>query len=52
VDWANFVEHVVIDKSEGHIHRILLTPENPEEFVSTLDEALSHYGRDREGGEG
>ncbi len=52
VDWANFVEHVVIDKSGGHIHRILLTPENPEEFVNTLDEALSSYEQDGEGGEG
>lgn len=43
VDWANFVEHVVIDKSEGLIHRVLMTPENPEEFVTTLDEALARY---------
>jgi len=46
VDWANFVEHVVIDKSEGIIHRVLMTPENPEEFVTTLDEALARYKED------
>ena len=44
VDWANFVEHVVIDKSEGLIHRILLTPDDSEKFKSVLDEALSRYG--------
>ena len=52
VDWANFLEHVVIDKSEGHIRRILLTPDDPEEFRNTLDEALSRYEQDRAGGEG
>jgi hypothetical protein len=50
VDWANFFEHVVIDKSEGLIHRILLTPENPEEFVNTLNEAVSRYRGEGEGG--
>ncbi len=52
VDWANFLEHVVIDKSEGHIRRILLTPNDPEEFKNILDEALFRYKQDREGGEG
>jgi hypothetical protein len=47
VDWANFVEHVVIDKSEGHIRRILLTPDDPEKFKSVLDEALVRYMQDR-----
>ena len=46
VDWANFVEHVVIDKSEGLIHRILLTPDDPDMFKKTLDEALARYERD------
>jgi hypothetical protein len=44
VDWANFVEHVVIDKSGGYIHRILLTPDDPEKFKAALDEALARYG--------
>lgn len=46
VDWANFVEHVVIDKSEGLIHRILMTPDDPERFKNVLDEALAGYGQD------
>lgn len=52
VDWANFVEHVVIDKSEGLIHRILLTPNDPEEFKNILVDALSKYGQGLDGGEG
>jgi hypothetical protein len=52
VDWANFVEHVVIDKSEGLIHRILLTPDDPEEFRKILADALSKYGQGLAGGEG
>ncbi len=42
LDWANFVEHVVLDKNEGKIKRILFTPDNPEEFKSALEEALKH----------
>jgi len=41
LDWANFLEHVVLDKSEGHIHRILFTLDDPEEFKRALDEALT-----------
>jgi len=41
LDWANFVEHVVIDKSEGKIRRILFTPDDPTEFKSALDKALT-----------
>ena len=52
VDWANFTEHVVIDKSEGLVHRILLTPDNPEEFRNILVDALSRYGQSADGGEG
>ena len=40
LDWANFVEHVVLDKSEGKIHRILFTPEDPAEFERILKNAL------------
>ncbi|MBN2070133.1 MAG: hypothetical protein JW814_01650 [Candidatus Krumholzibacteriota bacterium] len=43
VDWANFVEHVVIDKSEGLVKRILLTPEDPEAFKKALDKALDAH---------
>jgi hypothetical protein len=48
VDWANFVEHVVIDKSKGKIHRILITPDDPEEFVNALGAALSLYREDND----
>lgn len=41
LDWANFVEHVVIDKSVGKIRRILFTPENPTEFKAVLDQVLA-----------
>ncbi len=40
LDWANFVEHVVLDKSGGKIHRLLFTPENPAEFKAKLEQAL------------
>ncbi|HKK20878.1 MAG TPA: hypothetical protein VJ983_05340, partial [candidate division Zixibacteria bacterium] len=38
LDWANFTEHVVLDKREGFCRRFLFTPENPEEFKAMLDE--------------
>jgi len=47
LDWANFVEHVVLDKSTGAIHRILFTPDDPAAFKSALDEAVAWSGRDR-----
>jgi len=40
LDWANFVEHVVLDKSEGYCKRFLFTPENPAEFKEKLDRLL------------
>jgi hypothetical protein len=45
VDWANFVEHVVIDKSEGMIHRVLVTPDDTQTFKKMLDKALADYRR-------
>ena len=42
IDWANFTEHVVIDKTRG-IRRILFTPENPAEFKQVLEAALEDY---------
>jgi hypothetical protein len=44
LDWANFVEHVVLDKSEGWVHRLLFTPDDPEAFKNALDKALHKYG--------
>ena len=42
LDWANFVEHVVVDKREGFLRHILFTPEDPSAFVSKLNDALTH----------
>jgi hypothetical protein len=49
LDWANFVEHVVLDKSQGLVRRILFTPEDPEAFVRALVAALQRF-RERGGG--
>ncbi|NOY88280.1 MAG: hypothetical protein GXO93_02675 [FCB group bacterium] len=46
LDWANFLEHVVLDKSEGYVHRLLFTPDNPQEFKNALDDALAHYQKE------
>jgi hypothetical protein len=43
LDWANFAEHVVLDKTQGHIRRVLFTPEDPEAFKRALDGALDEY---------
>lgn len=48
LDWANFVEHVVLDKSEGYVHRLLFTPDDLQAFTKALGEALDRYRR-REG---
>jgi hypothetical protein len=45
LDWANFLEHVVIDKKEGWVRRVLFTPEDPLLFKTALDEALARYRR-------
>ena len=50
LDWANFVEHVVLDKSEGHVKRVLFTPDDPEAFKRALDEALARYRESQSGG--
>lgn len=43
LDWANFLEHVVIDKSEGFFRRILITPDDPGEFKSALNAAMAAF---------
>lgn len=43
LDWANFLEHVVVDKSEGLVRQVLFTPDDIEAFKSALDEALARY---------
>lgn len=44
LDWANFVEHVVLDKTGGLIHRVLFTPDDPKAFKQALDAALARFG--------
>jgi hypothetical protein len=48
LDWANFVEHVVLDKSKGRVRRVLFTPDDPKAFKSTLDQALTRF-REQQG---
>jgi hypothetical protein len=43
IDWANFQEHVVLDRNEGFCKRFLFTPENPQEFKTVLDRYLAEY---------
>ena len=43
LDWANFQEHVVLDKNEGFCKRFLFTPENPDEFKNVLEKLLMEY---------
>ncbi len=47
LDWANFVEHVVVDKREGSLRHILFTPEDPAAFVSVLNDALARFREKR-----
>jgi len=47
LDWANFLEHVVLDKDAGLVRRILFTPEDPEEFIERLNEAIARYRGDK-----
>ena len=44
IDWANFTEHVVLDKKEGFCKRFLFTPENPDEFKDVLEKLLRGRG--------
>lgn len=43
LDWANFQEHVVLDKNEGFCKRFLFTPENPKEFKEVLESILKEH---------
>jgi hypothetical protein len=43
LDWANFQEHLVVDKTDGIIHRILFTPDNIDEFMEALSKAVNNY---------
>jgi len=43
LDWANFLEHIVLDKDKGYVRRLLFTPDDLEAFKSALEEALARY---------
>jgi hypothetical protein len=43
LDWANFLEHVVLEKRTGHIRRVLFTPDDPAAFKIALDETLARF---------
>ncbi len=43
LDWANFQEHVVLDKNDGFCRRFLFTPEDPSEFKKVLEKLLMEY---------
>ena len=43
LDWANFLEHVIFDKSDGYVHRIFITPDDIRTFKSKLDAALAKF---------
>jgi hypothetical protein len=49
LDWANFTDHVILDKKEGRIRRVLFTPDNPKTFSAALNETLARF-RSRSGG--
>ena len=49
LDWANFLEHVVVDKSGGWMHRVLFTPDDVEAFKLALDQELERYRASRAG---
>ncbi|MDD3642285.1 MAG: hypothetical protein PHQ19_02330 [Candidatus Krumholzibacteria bacterium] len=47
LDWANFLEHVVLDKREGYVRRLLFTPDDLGAFTDALNKALEGYRKSR-----
>lgn len=43
LDWANFTEHIVLDKKEGIVKRILFTPDDPKAFINALEKAFNDF---------
>ena len=41
VDWANFQDHVAIDKEGKFIRRVQLSPDDPKAFAESLQAAMS-----------
>ena len=47
LDWANFQEHIVLDKKEGFCKRFLFTPKYPNEFKKKLEVQLNNYRKEK-----
>lgn len=43
LDWANFQEHIVLDKNDGCVRRILFTPDNLTAFEKAFQDALGRF---------
>ena len=43
LDWANFQDHIVVDKSAGWVRRILSKPDDVSRFTSELDCAVTEF---------
>lgn len=43
IDWANFQKHVVVDKDEGWVRRILFTPDDVSRFNTELEKAIAEF---------
>ena len=44
LDWANFQDHVVIEKRDGvFVKRILFTPDDPQRFKAAVESAVSAF---------
>ena len=48
LDWADFQQHVVLDKSTGLFRHVAFTPDDPEAFRAALEAALAKF-RERPG---
>jgi hypothetical protein len=43
LDWADFCQHVVIDKTTGRFRHLAFTPDDPETFRATLEAAVTRF---------
>jgi hypothetical protein len=43
LDWANLAEHVVLDKGEGLVRRVLFTPDDATACKTALDPAPTRF---------
>jgi hypothetical protein len=49
IDMATLHEHILLDKSNGIIHRLLFTPEDPEEFKRVVESLLANSRQSQPG---